>query len=189
MRLGKNLEKLRKQHNWKQKEVAAKLGVESSRYCRWETGAIVPGVDIIIDCAQLYGVSLDDLCGYKLTSGKQLSNVEVALARLSQMRISSVTESDNVHLDIYGTIYTVPLKDLPDLINKTDRCYESLLRDIQTGLYNSAIALAMNKGLHKDNNSKNVVYKQERNGSIGYDVQELPKNLVAEETEKFGMKE
>ena len=149
MRLGKNLERLRKQRSLKQKDLASKLGVKPSRYSRWESGSVFPSIDIIIACAKFYGVSLDDLCGYTLKPDKRRSDVEVAVDRLREMGIDFATEYDNVHLDIYGTKYIVHLKDLQAVISKTDKYYDSMLRDIKTGLYNSAIALALNKSLYK----------------------------------------
>lgn len=149
MRLGKNLERLRKQRSLKQKDLASKLGVKPSRYSRWESGSVLPSIDIIIDCAKFYGVTLDDLCGYTLKPDKRRSDVEVAFDRLREMGIDFATEYDYVHLNIYGTMYTLHVKDLQSLVNKTDKYYDSMIRDIKTGLYNSAISLALNKGLYK----------------------------------------
>lgn len=46
-----------------QKQVAADLGIDRSRYVKWETGKSEPPAEIILRLADYYGVSVDELLG------------------------------------------------------------------------------------------------------------------------------
>ena len=57
--IGKNLAKLRKEKNLTQREVAAKLDFSDKSVSKWESGESIPGVDVLVKLAELYGVKLD----------------------------------------------------------------------------------------------------------------------------------
>lgn len=46
-----------------QKEVAAALGVDRSRYAKWENGKAEPPFEMTLKIAELYGISVDELLG------------------------------------------------------------------------------------------------------------------------------
>lgn len=54
---------LREDHDWKQGEVAEKIGVTQTTYSKYELGKINIPVDMLIKLADLYHVSLDYLAG------------------------------------------------------------------------------------------------------------------------------
>jgi len=54
---------LREDHDWKQGEVAEKIGVTQTTYSKYELGKINIPVDMLIKLADLYHVSLDYLVG------------------------------------------------------------------------------------------------------------------------------
>lgn len=57
------LKLLRKKHGYKQKEIAAMLGVKNSAVSKWECGRTLPDADVLIFLADLYGVSVDYVLG------------------------------------------------------------------------------------------------------------------------------
>lgn len=59
--IGKNLTRLRKMANLTQLELAEKLNYSDKSVSKWEQGNGIPDVRILIQLADLYGVSLDDL--------------------------------------------------------------------------------------------------------------------------------
>lgn len=61
--LSKRLLELRKQHNLKQEEVAARCDMVLRTYRRYEKGEIEPQASAMVKLADLYGVSLDYLAG------------------------------------------------------------------------------------------------------------------------------
>ncbi len=59
--IGKNLTRLRRMANLTQLELAEKLNYSDKSVSKWEQGNGIPDVRILMQLAQLYGVSLDDL--------------------------------------------------------------------------------------------------------------------------------
>ncbi len=59
--IGKNITRLRKMANMTQLELAEKLNYSDKSVSKWEQGNGVPDVRILIQIADLFGVTLDDL--------------------------------------------------------------------------------------------------------------------------------
>lgn len=58
---GKRIARYRKQQMWSQAELAEKLGVTSQAVSKWETGAALPDIDLLLELSHLYGVSINEL--------------------------------------------------------------------------------------------------------------------------------
>lgn len=61
MTIGKNLTRLRKMANMTQLELAEKLNYSDKSVSKWEQGNGIPDVRILVQLADLFGVTLDDL--------------------------------------------------------------------------------------------------------------------------------
>lgn len=61
MNLQDNLIKLRKQKGFSQEELAYQLGVSRQSVSKWESGISTPELDRLVEIANLYEVSLDEL--------------------------------------------------------------------------------------------------------------------------------
>ncbi len=59
--IGKNITRLRKDANMTQLELAEKLNYSDKSISKWEQGNGIPDVRILLQLAELFGVSLDDL--------------------------------------------------------------------------------------------------------------------------------
>ncbi len=64
MILSENIQKYRKQRGWSQEELAVKLSVTRQSISKWELGEAVPEINKIIQMADIFEVSLDDLTGH-----------------------------------------------------------------------------------------------------------------------------
>lgn len=62
-RLTQRLRELRQARNWRQKDVADKLGITESAYGYYEQGRREPSVAVLEKLSQIYGVSVDYLLG------------------------------------------------------------------------------------------------------------------------------
>lgn len=62
-RLTQRLRELRQEKNWRQKDVADKLGITESAYGYYEQGRREPSVTVLERLSQIYGVSVDYLLG------------------------------------------------------------------------------------------------------------------------------
>jgi len=60
-----NLPALRKSKGITQEQPSKELSVSRVTLARWESGRFQPSLDYIIKLAEYFGVSIDDLVGYK----------------------------------------------------------------------------------------------------------------------------
>lgn len=86
--IGKNLTRLRKMANMTQLELAEKLNYSDKSVSKWEQGNGIPDVRILVQIAELYGVTLDDLvCEH--TGEKVMPKSTKARQRLLTILLSS----------------------------------------------------------------------------------------------------
>ncbi len=65
---GNNLRRLRKEANMTQDALAEAMGVSIGAVSKWERGAAIPELGVLIELAALFEVSLDTLAGYQMQS-------------------------------------------------------------------------------------------------------------------------
>ena len=58
-----NIKEIRNRKGLTQAEVAAAIGVSPVVYSRYETGSRQPSVDVLVQMADIFGVSVDHLLG------------------------------------------------------------------------------------------------------------------------------
>ena len=76
------LRELRLQKNLLQKEVAAALGLERSKYVKYETEKVEPSIEVLIQMADYFRVSLDELIGrYQDPASPSLTATEKSLVQ------------------------------------------------------------------------------------------------------------
>ena len=75
--IGLRIGKLRQQHGWTLKEMAAKLQVSLSMYSKYEYGANPPPIDKTIALAEIFGVSLDFLLTGNQTEGRPIHHTRL----------------------------------------------------------------------------------------------------------------
>lgn len=69
--VAESLKKVRKEHNFKQREIAQAVGLDRSTYSFYETGKTSPSIETMCALAKIYNVSI----GYLL--GKENNNPEL----------------------------------------------------------------------------------------------------------------
>jgi transcriptional regulator with XRE-family HTH domain len=78
MSLGKKIISLRQQKNWKQRDLAARLGVTARQLVRWELDQVRPRPNTIELLAQTLGVSAEELIAEApVTSLEQVEDLEL----------------------------------------------------------------------------------------------------------------
>ena len=63
--LAQNISRLRKESGMTQERLAETLGVSFAAVSKWERGAATPELGLIVEMADLFGVSVDALLGYE----------------------------------------------------------------------------------------------------------------------------
>lgn len=80
-KMGAFLQTLRKEQGLTQEQLGEKLHVSGKTISRWETGAYMPPVEMLLSLSELYGVSMNELvCGERLTPEELPAKAEENLA-------------------------------------------------------------------------------------------------------------
>lgn len=74
-----NIKDIRTSKNLTQAEVATALGVSSVVYSRYETGSRQPSIEVLIQMADIFGVTVDYLLGRQDIEDTTLSDFELQL--------------------------------------------------------------------------------------------------------------
>lgn len=74
-----NIKDIRVRKNLTQAQVANALGVSSVVYSRYETGSRQPSIEVIIQLADIFGVTVDYLLGRQDIEDSTLSEYEIQL--------------------------------------------------------------------------------------------------------------
>lgn len=80
--LSTELKRLRAIHKLTQAELSQKVGFSQQAIARWETGRSTPDPDTLIKLSKVFGVTVDELVGNKLTGQGYYTDPETA--RLAQ---------------------------------------------------------------------------------------------------------
>lgn len=63
--IGNNIRKLRHEHEWTQEELADRLGVSGAVLSNYERETREPGIDLLIQLADIFNTTIDALVGRK----------------------------------------------------------------------------------------------------------------------------
>lgn len=66
LKIAENIKKIRKERNMTQEQLAAAFGVTVGAVSKWESGASVPDIMIIMELARFFGISVDVLLGHEI---------------------------------------------------------------------------------------------------------------------------
>lgn len=79
-----NIKDIRTRKNMTQADVANALGVSSVVYSRYETGSRQPSIEVLIQMADIFGVTVDYLLGRQDIEDSTLSSFELQLITASR---------------------------------------------------------------------------------------------------------
>ncbi len=91
IKIGAFLKTLRKEKNWTQEQAAEQLGVSNRTVSRWETGTNMPDISLLLEIAELYGVSIPELIEGERKSGKMNEDAKEVASRMSDYAESEKT--------------------------------------------------------------------------------------------------
>ena len=72
--IGKNISKYRKSLNMTQLELAEKLNYSDKAISKWERGESVPDINVLIDIANFFNITLNELCYEQITYKSEIAN-------------------------------------------------------------------------------------------------------------------
>ena len=83
IKIGAFLKTLRKEKNLTQEQAAEQLGVSNRTVSRWETGTNMPDISLLLEIAELYGVSIPELIEGERKSEKMNEEAKEVANRMS----------------------------------------------------------------------------------------------------------
>ena len=86
--LSQNISRLRKEKSMTQEQLAEALGISFAAVSKWERSVTTPELGYIIEMADLFGVSVDALLGYRVQSGA----CEAVAERLYELQVQKAFE-------------------------------------------------------------------------------------------------
>ena len=92
-KIGNFLRELRKEKNLTQEQAADKLGVSGRTISRWETGAYMPDISLIVDIAEMYDVDVRDIINGErkdINMNSEVKDVAMKMADYSTMQTNSI---------------------------------------------------------------------------------------------------
>ena len=81
--LGNNIRQLRRQNHRTQEALAEALGVTSQAVSRWESSGSYPDMNLIPSIANFFGVSIDELFGYKSDRKQRIDALTTKIDRMN----------------------------------------------------------------------------------------------------------
>ncbi len=109
--LGKKIADLRKRANYTQEELAEKVGVSSQAVSKWENDLSIPDLPVIINLADVFGVTLDELIRDK---GPQTALVDKNIRKPLEQTILRIlvnsVEGDKVKVNLPMSLIKAGLK-------------------------------------------------------------------------------
>ena len=92
-KIGSFLKELRKEKNLTQEQAADRLGVSGRTISRWETGAYMPDISLLVDIAEMYDVDVRDIIDGErkdINMNSEVKDVAVKMADYSKMQTESI---------------------------------------------------------------------------------------------------
>ena len=92
-KIGNFLRELRKEKKLTQEQVADKLGVSGRTISRWETGAYMPDISLIVDIAEMYDVDVRDIIDGErkdINMNSEVKEVAIKMADYSTMQTDNI---------------------------------------------------------------------------------------------------
>ena len=83
LRIGAFLKELRKEKDLTQEDLAEKLNVSGRTVSRWETGANMPDISLLVELAEFYGVSIPEIINGERKSETMIEEVKETALSLS----------------------------------------------------------------------------------------------------------
>ena len=105
-----NIKDIRVRRNLTQADVANALGVSSVVYCRYETGARQPSIDMLVQMANIFDVTVDYLLGRQDIDDSTLSEYERQLL-IASRKADERAKQDALNMLLSHAASTKPDKD------------------------------------------------------------------------------
>ena len=108
IKIGNFIRELRKERGFTQEQLAEHFNVSRRTVSCWETGSNMPGLDILIDMSDFYGVDLRELLDGERKSEKMDKDLEAAVLKAAEYSNSEKERTAKI-MRIYFILGTISL--------------------------------------------------------------------------------
>ena len=141
IKVAENIKNLRKEHSMTQEQLADALGVSIGAVYKWEAGLSMPEIKLLMEIADLFGISVDALLGYVQQSG----SVEGRVKRIQKLTAvknfeEAIPEADKAlkkYPNNFRLVYTCAFMYM--VKTTEDKCRESMFKSNE--LFEKALSL------------------------------------------------
>ena len=146
---GQRLQRLRKERNLTQEEVAEKIGITPQGISKWENNLSSPDINILLNLADILGVSVEELLGKEKEKTEVLQDFDYKKVVL---KIVVDSEGDKVKINfplalgeaVLGTYLKLDLKDEEDALEGID--FEKIFDLVKQGVIGELVNVESSDG-------------------------------------------
>jgi len=144
VKIGKLLQDLRKEKGLTQEALAEKMGVARRTVSRWETGANMPDLDVLIELSDLYAVDLREILNGERKS--QIMNTEQKETLLQAAQYSN--EKNRRSTIVVSVFFVIGILALlgnvaMDMLDAADTFWVGFLKGVSMGFAIGAMILGL----------------------------------------------
>lgn len=149
---GEKILKLRKEKNWTQEEMAAKLNVSAQAVSKWETNVSYPDITLLPKIAEIFNTSIDDLLGNKKPVVEVVPPQNRKDISKLLLRINIISEGgDKVKVNLPLSIVRIALHSgvTPNINGKDvlkDIDFEQILSLVEQGVVGKLVEITSSSG-------------------------------------------
>lgn len=153
--LGNRIQEIRKSKKITQEELAEKLGVTPQAVSKWETDNSYPDIDLLVEIADLFNYTVDELLGRKNNDTRILSDdIQKDINKmLLKVRITSEEDDEKTKVEInlpiplilscYNQGKKVPV--IEDKLNKMSIDLKEIIMLINNGVVGNLVEIESDK--------------------------------------------
>ena len=144
VKTGAFLKELRKEKNITQEQLAEEMGVSRRTVSRWETGANMPDMDILIDISDFYGIDLREILDGERKSEHMDKEMKETVLKVAEYENEGKKRTAVVVI-IYSALGIIAL--LANLIMNMAEMPDTFLTGFLKGMTVAAALVAMGVGI------------------------------------------
>ena len=144
LKMGVFLKELRKEKNITQEELAEKMGVARRTVSRWETGANMPDIDILIDISDFYGVDLREILDGERKNKQMDKEIKETILKVAEYENEGKKRSSVVVI-VFSALGILSL--LANLIMNMTEMPDTFMTGFLKGMTVAAALIAMALGI------------------------------------------
>ncbi len=101
--VAKYLHFLRKSHNYTQEELAQKLDISRQAVSKWENGATVPDLEVLLKISRLYNITINDILEPKVEPQRITDFEQISTISMSELReVLGQLDMDSLFIALMG---------------------------------------------------------------------------------------